>query len=84
MGGRDAIWLSPVKKVVLSVAGGLVLIAPVGLRLVNAPAVHAQSQSGKERKAFEVALRETPAATEPERQYRRWAGHLRSRPILAI
>lgn len=52
---RVGVVLSPAKKLVLAVAGALTLTAPVGVGIVNAPAVQAQSASAKESKSFEVA-----------------------------
>jgi uncharacterized protein (TIGR03435 family) len=55
MRNRVGVRLSPAKRVVLSAAGALALTAPIGVGIVNAPAIRAQSASAKESKSFEVA-----------------------------
>jgi uncharacterized protein (TIGR03435 family) len=55
MRNHVGIGLSPAKKLVLSAAGVLAVTAPIGLGIVNASAIRAQSAPPKEKKSFEVA-----------------------------
>jgi uncharacterized protein (TIGR03435 family) len=55
MRDHGGVRLSRAKKVLLAAAGALALAAPIGVGIVNAPVIRAQSASAKEGKSFEVA-----------------------------
>jgi uncharacterized protein (TIGR03435 family) len=48
MRNRVGVGLSPARKIVLSIAGALALLAPIGVGIVNAPVVRAQSAPAKD------------------------------------